>query len=100
MAWETRNGRGRYYTRSRKVGGRVIREYVGAGIPGELAAAADESARTLAEEEREKRLRDRKEAEAVTAVLRTLAKLSNAYMAEALEAAGHHCHKGEWRRRS
>ena len=41
MGWD----KGRYYTRSRKVRGRVVREYVGGGLPGELVARMDAEAR-------------------------------------------------------
>lgn len=37
MGWE----RGRYYTRSRRVDGRVVREYVGGGDAGQQAEAVD-----------------------------------------------------------
>jgi len=41
MGWEKRARGGPYYTSSRKVGGRVVREYVGGGMLGHLAALQD-----------------------------------------------------------
>ena len=43
--WEKRQRGGLYYTRSRKVGGRVVREYVGTGPLAGIAALMDEEDR-------------------------------------------------------
>ena len=89
MSWETRSGRGRYYTRSRKVAGRVRREYVGSGLLAELAAAED----ALHREARER-------LEALDAPLLALDALTGALYRAALVAAGYRQHKrGEWRKR-
>ena len=44
MAWE-RRGNGKFYYRSRRVQGRVVKEYVGGGEAGHQAAAADQASR-------------------------------------------------------
>jgi hypothetical protein len=49
--WERRERGGLYHTRSRKEGGRVVREYVGGDVLGEIAALEDEYERRRREEE-------------------------------------------------
>ena len=100
MGWETRQRGGRYYIRSRKVGGRVVREYVGTGPLAELIAAQDAEARAKqlaasvalrAEQER------MAPAEAALAELDALAEL---LAHGALVAAGYRRHhRGTWRKR-
>ena len=50
MSWEVRGGK-KYYTRSRRVDGRVVREYVGGGIAGEYDAELDAEARARRQHE-------------------------------------------------
>jgi hypothetical protein len=91
---------GRYYTRSKKVNGRVEREYIGAGRPGALIAQLDEL-------EREKRLDDacawrekKTELENLDSNLDKLANLTNFIARAVLAAAGYYQHnRGEWRKR-
>jgi hypothetical protein len=100
MAWERRARGGRYYTRSQKVAGRVIRHYVGTGPLAEWVAACDEEDRRQREELRARR----KEAAAAMANVDALVRLADeaAELAAraALEAAGYRQHnRGDWRRR-
>jgi hypothetical protein len=96
MGWD----KGRYYTRSRKVNGRVVREYVGTGPVAECAARLDAL-------ERDRRrlealdVRDaRAELDALDADFAALDATANLVARAALLAAGYHQHKrGEWRRR-
>ena len=100
MGWETRARGGRYYTRSRKVGGRVVREYVGMGRVAELAAmldAAERRERTAARQ----RLREAEAADAPAfAALAELGAAFDGLAAAFLIGAGYRRHhRGEWRRR-
>src|SRR5262245_17507776 len=96
MGWE----KGRYYTRSKKVNGRVVREYVGRGPVAELVAQRDALERQQREAERAARQAKRAELEALDAPLDELNDLAELLARAALVAAGFHQHKrGEWRKR-
>ena len=99
MGWETRRGR-RYYYRATKVGGRVVKEYVGAGPLAEIAAAADAQARANRAALAEARRRERAELETVEAPYAAfVATLESLTLAGLLLAGYHRHHGGEWRRR-
>jgi len=100
MAWETRQRGGRYYTRSKKINGRVIREYVGTGLVGELAAAAD--ARTRAERQAQQAAwrADQERIESAIAPLEEFCDVVETLARGSLLVAGYHRHhRGEWRRK-
>jgi hypothetical protein len=100
MGWETRRGRGRYYTRSRKVNGRIIREYVGTGLVAELAAQQDAEARAQRLAERDRLQHESARWASATAPLSDLSRLLDGLTAAALIAAGYHQHhRGTWRKR-
>ena len=50
MAWESRNGRGAYYTRSRRCQGTVIREYIGFDETAKVIAKIDDIERQVRKE--------------------------------------------------
>lgn len=100
MAWEDRAGNGSYYTRSTRRGGRVVREYIGTGRKGALAAAEDRERRASvaalrAAQRSERTKRDADDAE-IAALFATVDKV----VRSALIGAGYHQHdRGVWRRR-
>lgn len=99
MAWEKRERGGRYYTRSRKVGGQVYREYVGSGLLAELAAQHDALDRLRREKEARLWREERERLEALDAQTRELNDLAELLTRAALLAAGYRQHeRGEWRR--
>ena len=100
MGWERRQRGGRYYTRSRRVAGRVLREYVGGGDLGEAAAALDESERLQRATARQRLLDERQRIDAVSAEVTAIADLAEALARAALVAAGYRRHdRGQWRKR-
>ena len=94
MGWE----RGRYYTRSKKVNGRVIREYVGAGRIGELASRFDELERERKKLARAEERARRAELDSLDASIDEFCDLTDSLARAALHVAGFHQHKGEWRK--
>ena len=100
MAWETRDGKGQYYTRSKRVNGRVEREYVGGGLAGELAAAGDAKRRVERERKRQAWGSEKDEIQAAEAAVdcysRGLERLTTALL---VNAGYHRHHRGEWRKR-
>ncbi len=100
MAWETRQRGGRYYTRSKKVHGRVIREYVGTGLVGQLAAAADERERAQRQAQQAAWQADQERIESAIAPLEEFCDVVETLARASLLLAGYHRHhRGEWRRR-
>jgi|SRR5215207_2201991 len=99
MGWENRERGGRYYTRSRKVDGRVVREYVGSGLIGELAARLDEVERERRKYEATMALLERERIEAIVAPIVELCETAEILCRAALVAEGYRRCQGKWRRR-
>ena len=100
MGWEKRERGGLYYTRSRKVNDRVVREYVGTGLLGELAAEMDALERQHREGEAEAWRAERERLEVLEAPVAKLCEITEALAHAALLACGYHRHnRGEWRKR-
>ena len=100
MGWETRKGRGRYYTRSRKVNGRVVREYVGTGASAALIAECDAVERAERARVRATEAATQRELADLRALTAPLEAAGEGLERAALVAAGYRRHhRGEWRKR-
>jgi hypothetical protein len=98
MGWHTVDGRG-YYYRNRWKDGRSIREYIGTGLIGEAAAAAD--ARRRLEQEAQARAWREEQArwDAALGPLLELIRVSDLLLEGVLLASGYHRHDRTWRKR-
>jgi hypothetical protein len=99
MSWESRKGRGRYYTRSRRVGGRIVREYLGCGETAELLARIDERAQEVRTMEAQIEAQQRAETTSLDSELNRLCQLVDSLSRAVLLSGGFHEHRGDWRKR-
>ena len=100
MAWETRQRGGRYYTRSRRVNGKVVRECLGCGELAENAAEFDADMRADQEHRRHAWQVEGEGFEELDQQVGQLCQACTQAMRRALEEAGYHQHhRGEWRKR-
>ena len=89
----------RYYYRKRRVGRRVVSEYVGSGLIAEKVSEQDEM-------DRQQRMRDRKSFENLKVDnkkmdddLDSLIDVTRAYIRVSFLLSGFHPHKGQWRKK-
>jgi len=97
MGWDHK---GRYYTRSRRENGRVVREYIGGGMVGKLAAQLDAIERDKRESECGVARAERERIAGLDVALAELNDLAELMVRAALVSAGFHQHnRGKWRKR-
>ena len=89
---------GPYYTRTRRVNGYQIREYIGGGIPGQEAATMDAEARQQREEERRAWRQEKAEIAQIEDAVKGFGAVCKIAIAHKLEVSGYYNHRGEWRK--
>ena len=96
MAWD----QNRYYSRSFKVNGRIIRQYIGGGEAGRMAAQQDEDRREKIRLRREAAKRLMTDLKAIDDTVIALCHRTEIAARAAMYAAGYYQHhRSEWRRR-
>lgn len=98
MAWEQRNKR-RYFYRKRRIGGRVISEYVGDGAIGALAEVMTARAMAEAEAKRKEWEAIRDEQQRLDQMVDDFGKLAYAMAHAALLLSGYHQSRRKWRKK-
>jgi hypothetical protein len=96
MPWEMRGGRSYYYRKERR-GGRVFSVYEGGGLGGVLAESRDTSERKQREQTREELRREMAHHDRIDALVGDAWRIAEEATRRALEAAGYHQHKRQWR---
>lgn len=99
VTWETRKRGGRYYTRSRRVGGKVFREYIGGGRVAEIVSRMDQQKRHERVIHAAAVAKQRAEEAEIDTLVDQLGRIADLAGRAALLAAGFHQHHGQWRKR-
>ena len=99
VSLETRNGKGEYYVRAFRRGGRMVREYVGSGWLAEYAAAIDELKRARRAQRSASRSMEIEQLDLLEMMIADYGKTVEVAAGENLALAGYKCHqRGEWRK--
>lgn len=98
MAWETR-GNNSYYYRKRRIGEKVVSEYIGKGRVAEDIVDLDLAERQFQKEALDQEKRDFDEIEALSLQVTEAENLIKHILSIYLIASGFHKHKGQWRRK-
>lgn len=99
MGWENREG-GTYYYTAKRVGGRVVKQYVGTGRMAELTAELADAERAEVARLAAAHKQEVDALAALDAALVPLYELADAATAAALVATGcHRPNRGKWRKR-
>ena len=99
MGWE-RRGKCNNYTRSRKVNGKVVREYYGVGLIGELASTLDKLHRAERIERENKFKEELAQVQQTDEAIEAFCFSVKTLFRAVLYANGYHQHdRGQWRRR-
>jgi len=101
MSWDRKpKTEKRYYYRTKRVGGRVVKTYIGRGLPGLLAAQQDQKARQRRTSDRDHWDSVLLSADAARQSTDVLLAITRLLMRAVLVAHGYYLHRGhEWRRR-
>jgi hypothetical protein len=94
MAWH-----GPYYYQSRRIDGRVVREYIGTGYVAGLIAQLDALEREKRHLEKVDLHLQKVALEALDDDVKVLSEITDLVARAALLAAGYHQHKRQWRKR-
>jgi hypothetical protein len=97
MAWEDRNGR-QYYYRKRREGKRVISEYVGGGLAGELSSIYDNIDRWENFQKREELRKNKETAAQLDKQVKEIKEYTQAITRAVLLLSGYHAPRRQWRK--